>query len=480
MQKLSPQNASSTLASLALVMTAVAGCQAPLTLDGSGETIIGNREAAIVNGQITSGHPSVGRLQIGSSGLCTATLVGKKTVITASHCVHPGSIHVFHLGGKVYPAAQALRYPQYNTTTHANDVALILLQTAPPVAPSAIAITPPKVGLGVTLIGYGVTSEYAKDAGTKRIAHNTISQMDATRMVFLGSSGNEGNTCYGDSGGPAFATLKGHEVVVGVTSGGTAPCGTDGIDTRVDAFKSWLISASGGDILQGSAAPPKDTTKPQVAIRSPQDGATLSATQVTVAASASDDKGVTRVELRVNGQIAGSRSASPYDFAVALPEGHVTLTATAFDAAGNSATATSTVTVQVETQKPAPTPSPTPGVFGTPCASPGDCQSGLCVDDGSGGGKFCTEHCNATMNNCPQDADCLPTNVASYVCGTPKAGTPQDPALKPSEGQGTSSFQDQELVGSCAVATGAPTPAPPVALLILLGALLIPRRRGRP
>jgi hypothetical protein len=91
-----------------------------------------------------------------------------------------------------------------------------------------------------------------------------------------------------------------------------------------------------------------DTTKPSVSITSPTGGATVSGT-ATVAASASDNVGVTRVDLYVDGRLTSSDSTAPYSFAwdtTALADGSHTLVARAYDAAGNEGVSSS-VTVQV-------------------------------------------------------------------------------------------------------------------------------------
>jgi hypothetical protein len=58
-----------------------------------------------------------------------------------------------------------------------------------------------------------------------------------------------------------------------------------------------------------------------------------------VSVNAADNIGVTRVDLRVNGVTAASTNVAPYQFAwnsTTVPNGSVSLTAVAFDAAGNS------------------------------------------------------------------------------------------------------------------------------------------------
>lgn len=471
-----------------LAVLSFGGCQAPIELDG--EAAIGQRQAAIVNGQTYNGHPSVGQLQIGGSGLCTATLIGKRTVLTAAHCI--GSSHTFYVGGKGYQAVSAKRHPQYSSYTQIYDIAVIILGSEPPITPSAIPSSAPTLGMEVTLIGYGVTSENGSDSGVKRIAKNTIAQLDATEMNFLGAGGSKGNTCYGDSGGPAFATINGQEVVVGVTSRGTPPCGVDGIDTRVDAYRSWITTEANGDVVVGGTTPPPpppppvDTIAPQVQITSPTMNATLTNAQTTVTANISDNVGVKKAELKLNGQLVASVSVAPYSFNVNLPQGIVQLTVVATDAAGNQGGASVNVNVQSTEPGPGPGPQPEPqpqpspgGAFGATCNSPADCVSGLCADDGSGQAKYCTQSCNPTVNNCALAAQCLPTGGGAYVCGRPQSGSPNPslpgtPSTPPENG-----LDGRQLVGSCAVSPTGELPAPPLTLLALALLGLVLRRRRR-
>mgnify|MGYP000719332973 CR=1 FL=1 len=91
-----------------------------------------------------------------------------------------------------------------------------------------------------------------------------------------------------------------------------------------------------------------DTTAPTTSITAPASGATVSGT-TTVSANASDNVGVSRVELYVDGSLAGTDTSSPYSFAwntTAVANGSHSLQTRAFDAAGNSGSS-STVTVTV-------------------------------------------------------------------------------------------------------------------------------------
>jgi len=438
-----------TLTSLAVLATAC-GPAAPDSAP------VGVRRSNIFNGQVYSGHPAVGELDIDQGSLCTATLIGKKTVLTAGHCAE-GSSYTFIAGGASYKVAQVIAHPSFNASTLANDIAVVILAQAPALTPIIASSKPPTVGQQVTLVGFGVTSEKGSDSGTKRIAHATISQVTQTRLVWNGASGG---TCYGDSGGPAFATIDGKEVQVGVTSTGDPPCGTTDYDTRVDAFLSWIKQTAGGDVYEGAVdppTPPADTQAPQVAISSPASGATVQAS-VTVQANLTDNVGVTRATLAVDGATAATLSKSPWSFTVALAAGQHTLQVAGYDAAGNRGQAT--VVVSVGTT-PTPSPSnpdpatPTPGAFGASCTRSTDCASGLCAEDPDSQLHYCTEACDVS-SGCPGGATCFPASGNRNVCGPPA---------------GAAHTYTGELIGTCAATPGAPVLAlwPVLALLLVWG-----------
>jgi hypothetical protein len=88
----------------------------------------------------------------------------------------------------------------------------------------------------------------------------------------------------------------------------------------------------------GAAPPPGDTTPPTTSITAPVNGATVSGT-TTVSANASDAVGVTRIELYVDGSLAGTDTSSPYSFVwstTTVANGGHSLQTRAFDAAGNT------------------------------------------------------------------------------------------------------------------------------------------------
>jgi hypothetical protein len=89
-----------------------------------------------------------------------------------------------------------------------------------------------------------------------------------------------------------------------------------------------------------STTPPPDTTVPTASITAPAAGSTVSAT-ATVNATASDNVGVTKVELYVDGALKGTDTSSPYSFAwdtAGVTNGGHTLSVKAYDVAGTVGT----------------------------------------------------------------------------------------------------------------------------------------------
>ncbi|MDC8444745.1 MAG: Ig-like domain-containing protein, partial [Nitrosomonas sp.] len=90
-------------------------------------------------------------------------------------------------------------------------------------------------------------------------------------------------------------------------------------------------------VSNGSTANNKDTQTPVISIASPATGSTVSG-NVPVSFSYSDNVAVTAIDLYVNGQLYGKSTQAPFTFALdttKLANGNYSLTAHAFDAAGN-------------------------------------------------------------------------------------------------------------------------------------------------
>ena len=124
-------------------------------------------------------------------------------------------------------------------------------------------------------------------------------------------------------------------------------------------FGAGRVNAAAAVQLAGGSGPPADTTPPTVSIASPTSG-TVSGT-VSIAVNASDNVGVTRVDLRVNGAVVANDASPPYQFAwdsKSVADGSVSISAVAYDAANNSAVS-STVTLNVSNATAPDTTPPT-------------------------------------------------------------------------------------------------------------------------
>jgi hypothetical protein len=206
-------------------------------------------------------------------------------------------------------------------------------------------------GVDLVLQGHSHTYERSKQialsSGCTKVTHggyktacvaddgadNAYTKGKGTIFVINGTSGKSLSTVDpSDGDAPWFARLMGSNLSprYGYTRYEVTP-------TQIHAAYVGSTSGSFTDDFTISKLP-ADTTSPVAAVTSPVAGATVSGT-VPVSATASDDTGVSRVEIwRDGATLVGSDAAAPYDVAwdtASVPNGSHTLTARAFDAAGN-------------------------------------------------------------------------------------------------------------------------------------------------
>jgi hypothetical protein len=118
---------------------------------------------------------------------------------------------------------------------------------------------------------------------------------------------------------------------------------------QVKAYDSSGNQGSSQSETVGISTTPSDTTAPTVSISSPSTGTSVSRNSVmTVTVSASDNTAVTQVQLYLDGKLVGTDTSGPYSFSWSLKgvsAGTHTITATAYDAAGNTSSASITIKV---------------------------------------------------------------------------------------------------------------------------------------
>lgn len=284
---------------------AFAGCEQQLP----GMPTEGSADEPIVGGTIDNGNPAVALIVFsGSQGsyVCTGTLISEDTILTAGHCsvrnascngsscvANPASGY-YVLGG-TYPldsnwqidsptwsaeVSSVHPHPLYGSASNGapvHDVAILKIKPiqvysgAKP-EPLAWLSTPNEsafaTGRTFLAVGYGVTNgNTGAGTGTKRKVTLAIAGHNSKEFWY---GGNGTNTCSGDSGGPAIATVGGVPTVIGTTSYGDYNCTQNGVNMRVDAERAFISqyatsdSSGGGEEEEGgdwsgSTSPALDT-----------------------------------------------------------------------------------------------------------------------------------------------------------------------------------------------------------------------------
>ncbi len=198
----------------------------------------------------------------GRIGRRPGTVIGKSTVLTAAHCLQGFEVEkmMFVLGDNYqYPykpgggpfAAASATYPdgstepfKFNPKTYEDDIGLLYLRdpiqavnaTLYGLAPTWDDILNKHQSLLFVGFGFNKIAGDLVGMGIKREGSWVIDTVNNRTIAFA----VEGlNTCHGDSGGPAFVETPGALLLAAVTSTGDDAC-THGVDTRVDAYSSWL------------------------------------------------------------------------------------------------------------------------------------------------------------------------------------------------------------------------------------------------
>jgi hypothetical protein len=191
--------------------------------------------------------------------MCSFTLVGAHTALTASHCAHsPPSHYRLHLDAGDF-GVQRIEIRRDNLSSPdgfpARDVAIFeLTRDVRGVRPAVLASAPPNVGEWIGLLGYGQISPGVYGNWERRVAFNRVASVRAGSFTRNGATGAFGNTCGGDSGGPTYTIRNGVRELLGVHSQGTCALVTDegdlttGTDARVDTNRAYIEAWARGDI----------------------------------------------------------------------------------------------------------------------------------------------------------------------------------------------------------------------------------------
>jgi len=182
--------------------------------------------------------------------VCTGTLVDTRLVVTAGHCAYgiTGTLEVFFgINANYGPSGTTVAvdsyepHPSFNYFSLDNDIGVIELAEDAPVAPVPMLadgiFDNSWIGTSLRFVGYGTTNWWTYQSGIRRAVDIEVDSVDSDTFTYYD---NSHQTCYGDSGGPAFADYDGQWQLIGVTSYGDYYCDTYGVNTRVDEYLTWI------------------------------------------------------------------------------------------------------------------------------------------------------------------------------------------------------------------------------------------------
>ena len=230
----------------------------------------GNPPPPIVNGTETDRFIQTGALMYRFNDyadvFCSGTLVHKKWVVSAAHCIDAldeysgyGAEMLFVLGDSLYSTEGVEDYdvitfwkqhPDYRPNQRLeHDIGVIELENGfEDIEPIALGTQSPSgwSGQEIFYIGWGITRDNRSDSGKKRMASIEFYDYDEQFVYSIDPSGEQ-NLCSGDSGGSALRIQPdGSYVLVGVNSFvfgvyENAACSGGGSGAaRVDSNYEWL------------------------------------------------------------------------------------------------------------------------------------------------------------------------------------------------------------------------------------------------
>jgi secreted trypsin-like serine protease len=206
---------------------------------------------------------------VGSRGtFCSGALIAPKLVLTAGHCVQPGTdyrIVEYDAAHKpqLKPVRRAMAHPGFNMQAilaHRATADVALLELEAPTkdgVPAALGMPRLPLGSGSAFIvaGIGVTIRGdGKSGGVVRTASLVATGKPGTLQIRLVDPATQGTkeglgACTGDSGGPLFEQQAAGPIIVGIISwstgaGGSAGCGGMTGATPLTLYRDWIVQTA--------------------------------------------------------------------------------------------------------------------------------------------------------------------------------------------------------------------------------------------
>eukprot|EP00092_Neocalanus_flemingeri_P041778 GFUD01045503.1.p1 GENE.GFUD01045503.1~~GFUD01045503.1.p1 ORF type:complete len:337 (+),score=95.16 GFUD01045503.1:113-1123(+) len=215
---------------------------------------------------------------------CGASLVGRRWLITAAHCIRDGDRPVdlrvvmgsskrarfFYYFFQTDSIDQIHIHPKYDNASHAYDIAILRLKKLPDLEPGELwPVCLPQeqvesyAGDKATVIGWGKTSgkqSFSSARILQELGVTVISQAECQRQWSYGRGRvdvggpkmcfkSEGASCHGDSGGGMFLKKEVQRSLIGVCSYGLADCQNwaPEVYTKVSFVLDWIKEVFDGD-----------------------------------------------------------------------------------------------------------------------------------------------------------------------------------------------------------------------------------------
>jgi hypothetical protein len=291
----------------------------------------------IVNGSLTFEYPSAAALLAGGNPatatvICSGTLIGCRTFLTAAHCVcegngadcqapnapDPSSLLVFTQNAGFLAVNEVIVHPSYDFPI-ADFAVLKLGPVADGIRPSPLNTQTPAIPMDGTIAGFGRSGggSFNDDFGIKRVGSvetTNCASGDDVDLVCWDFLGPGSNTCSGDSGGPLYMDFGSGDVLAGVTSGGASPTclpNDHSFDGNVATYSAWIADQGGADVTNtacGTGAQVGDSDVDVLGVSGYLDATNATATHDLLIAS-----GTGELRVAMNGHDDGTAN---FDFYV--------------------------------------------------------------------------------------------------------------------------------------------------------------------